>query len=123
MKPVFLIVLSMFLWPAVAIPADPPAHGDKHSEKSIAAKGAEPTIAPATLKVQNRPIVTLRGNLFGYTPKQRVEAATARIKAHIDQGSWGPTAARPAEVSIRFLRGVHGGGRDRRTAQADCRTG
>jgi small-conductance mechanosensitive channel len=61
------IVLLAFLWPSTAIPADP----------------------PATLKLQNRPIITLRGNMLGYTPKQRVEAAEMRINAVIERGVWG----------------------------------
>ncbi len=44
---------------------------------------------PATLKIRNRPIVTLRGTLLGYTPKQRVEAAELRINAVIERGTWG----------------------------------
>ena len=68
-----LITLLAFLFPTAAIPADPPAaKGTQIAEKGGTAPAGVP---PATLKIRNRPIVTLRGTLLGYTPKQRVEAA------------------------------------------------
>ncbi len=70
-----LITLLMFLWPTAAIPAEQVPAKAKTDEKA-----GDPALAPATLKIQNRPIVTLRGTMLGYTPKQRVEAAEARIK-------------------------------------------
>ena len=76
------ILLVTFLWPAAAVPAE-------QAVKGIAAsKAADPALAPATLKIHNRPIVTLRGTLLGYTPKQRIEAAEARINAVIERGAW-----------------------------------
>jgi small-conductance mechanosensitive channel len=88
-----LITLLVFLWPVAAIPADPPAR----SGTQVAEKGspAPAGIAQATLKIQNRPIVTLRGTLLGYTPKQRVEAAEARIKAVIERGAWEAVTTKP----------------------------
>jgi small-conductance mechanosensitive channel len=88
-----LIALLAFLFPTAAIPADPPAtKGTQFAEKG----GAAPTgVSPATLKLQNRRIVTLRGTLLGYTPKQRVEAAEARIKAVIERGAWEAVTTKP----------------------------
>jgi small-conductance mechanosensitive channel len=88
-----LIALLAFLFPTAAIPADPPAtKGTQFAEKG----GAAPTgVPPATLKLQNRRIVTLRGTLLGYTPKQRVEAAEARIKAVIERGAWEAVTTKP----------------------------
>ena len=87
-----LITLLAFLFPTAAIPADPPAaKGTQIAEKGGTAPAGVP---PATLKIRNRPIVTLRGNLLGYTPKQRVEAAELRINAVIERGGWGHVTAR-----------------------------
>jgi small-conductance mechanosensitive channel len=84
-----LITLLAFLWPSTAIPADPPASKARPVDKGTTATAAEPSIKPATLKIENRPIFTFRGTLLGYTPQQRVEAAEARIKAIIERGAWG----------------------------------
>jgi small-conductance mechanosensitive channel len=81
-----LIFLLAFLWPAAAVPADAPASKAQPTEKGTA---TEPSVKAATLKVNNRSIFTFRGALLGYTPKQRVEAAEARIKAVIERGAWG----------------------------------
>ena len=96
------ILLLAFLWPTAAIPADPPAR----SGTQIAEKGgpAPAGVAPATLKIQNRPIITLRGTLLGYSPNQRVEAAEARIQVLIERGETGPVSAvtRPEGMMIRI---------------------
>jgi len=84
-----LITLLAFLWPSTAVPADPPASKARSVDKGTTATAAEPSIKPATLKVDNRSIITFRGTLLGYTPQQRVEAAEARIKAVIERGTWG----------------------------------
>jgi hypothetical protein len=95
-----LIALLSLLCPVAAIPADPPAR----SGTQIAEKGGPgPSgVAPATLKIQNRPIVTLRGTLLGYSPKQRVEAAESRIQLLIERGEAGPVSAvtRPEGMSV-----------------------
>jgi small-conductance mechanosensitive channel len=84
---ILLIGLLSLLCTVAAIAADPPARsGTQVAEKGSPAPAA---LAPATLKIQNRPIVTLRGTLLGYSPNQRVEAAEARINAVIEQGTWG----------------------------------
>ena len=97
-----LIALLSLLCPVAAIPADPPAR----SGAQIAEKGspAPAGIAQATLKIQNRPIVTLRGTLLGYSPKQRVEAAEARIQLLLERGETGPVSAvtRPEGMMIRI---------------------
>jgi small-conductance mechanosensitive channel len=97
-----LIALLSLLCPVAAIPADPPAR----SGAQIAEKGspAPAGIAQATLKIQNRPIVTLRGTLLGYSPKQRVEAAEARIQLLLERGEAGPVSAvtRPEGMMVRI---------------------
>ncbi len=94
-----LITLLMFLWPAAAIPAEQVPAKAKTDEKA-----GDPALAPATLKIQNRPIVTLRGTMLGYTPKQRVEAAEARIQVLIEGGETGPVSAvaRPEGTMVRI---------------------
>ncbi len=102
---ILLIALMAFLSPATVIPADPPASKAKPAEKGIAAtKAADAALAPATLKIQNRPIVTMRGTLLGYSPKQRVEAAQARIHLLIERGETGPVSAvtRPEGMMVRI---------------------
>jgi small-conductance mechanosensitive channel len=87
-----LTTLLAFLWPATVIPADPPSSkGVPSTEKGGPAPAG---VSPATLKIQNRPIVTLRGTLLGYTPKQRVEAAGLRINSVIERGAWGTVTAK-----------------------------
>ena len=91
--------------PATVIPADPPASKAKPAEKGIAAtKAADAALAPATLKIQNRPIVTMRGTLLGYSPKRRAEAAQARIHLLIERGETGPVSAvtRPEGMMVRI---------------------
>jgi small-conductance mechanosensitive channel len=90
-----LFALVALLLPATVMPADPPA------SKSKAADAARAT---ATLKIQNRPIVTLRGTLLGYSPRQRVEAAESRIQLLIDRGETGPVSAipRPEGMMVRI---------------------
>jgi len=101
-----LIILLAFLWPSTAIPADPPAR----SGAQIAEKGgpAPAGVPPATLKIQNRPIVTLRGTLLGYTPKQRVEAAEARINAVIERGAWGTLTTKTISEGLLIQIGDQG---------------
>ncbi len=48
-----LTLLAAWLWPAAAVTADQAAQG------TAASKAAEPAVEPATLKIHNRPIVTL----------------------------------------------------------------
>lgn len=97
-----LITLLVFLGPAAAFPSDAAEKG------KASAKPADPVLAPATLKVQNRPIVILRSTLLGYTPGQRVEAATARINAVIERGAWGSVSAKPISEGILIQIGDQG---------------
>ncbi len=101
----FIAVLLAALSPVVALCADPPASKAKPAEKGIAiAKVTEPALAPATLKIQNRAIITLRGTLLSYSPKQRVEAAEARINLLVERGTTGPVSAvpRPEGMMVRI---------------------
>lgn len=101
-----LITLLVFLWPSTSVPADPPARsGTQLAEKGGSAPAGVP---PATLKIQNRPIVTLRGTLLGYSPKQRVEAAEARINAVIERGAWGTVTARTISEGLLIQIGDQG---------------
>jgi small-conductance mechanosensitive channel len=107
MKRAFLCILCLmfFLFPVATFAREAPSSEAKPAEKSIAAsKAADPALAPATLKIQNRPIVTLRGTMLGYTPKQRVEAAEARIQVLIEVGETGPVSAvaRPEGTMVRI---------------------
>jgi small-conductance mechanosensitive channel len=97
-RALLLITLLMFLWPTAAIPAEQAGKG------IAAAKAVDAALAPATLKIQNRPIVTMRGTILGYTPKQRVEAAEARIQLLIERGEAGPVSAvtRPEGMMVRI---------------------
>jgi small-conductance mechanosensitive channel len=82
-----------------------PSSEAKPAEKNTAAaKAVDAAFAPATLKIQNRPIVTLRGTMLGYTPKQRVEAAEARIQLLIERGETHPVSAvaRPEGMMVRI---------------------
>ncbi len=101
-----LITLLAFLFPTAAIPADPPAR----SGTQIAEKGgpAPAGVPPATLKIQNRPIVTLRGTLLGYSPNQRVEAAEARINAVIERGNWGTATTKTITEGLLIQLGNQG---------------
>ncbi len=101
-----LIILSAFLWPSTAVAADPPAtKGAQIAEKGGPAPAGVP---PATLKIQNRPIVTLRGTLLGYAPKQRVEAAETRINAVIERGAWGTVTTRTISEGLLIQIGDQG---------------
>jgi small-conductance mechanosensitive channel len=105
-RTLLLITLLAFLWPASAIPADPGAtKGTQLAEKG----GLGPSgVAPTTLKIQNRPIITLRGTLLGYTPKQRVEAATARINTVIERGNWGTATTKTITEGLLIQIGDQG---------------
>jgi small-conductance mechanosensitive channel len=107
MKRAFLCILCLmfFLFPMATFAREAPASEAKPVEKGIAAtKAVDAALAPATLKIQNRPIVTLRGTLLGYSPKQRVEAAESRIQLLIERGEAGPVSAvtRPEGMLVRI---------------------
>jgi small-conductance mechanosensitive channel len=101
MKRLFLLIALLALlvlqWPAGAAPADAPPSKAQPLEKGAI---AEPSVKPATLKVENRAIFTFRGPLLGYTPKQRVDAAELRIKTVIQRGAWGTVTKRPFSEGI-----------------------
>ena len=69
-----------------------------------ATRSTDPALAAATLKIENRPVATLRGTLLGYSPKQRVEAAEARIQLLIERGETGPVSVipRPEGMLVRI---------------------
>jgi small-conductance mechanosensitive channel len=97
-----LITLLALLWPPAAVPAEQTA------PKGKAEKAIDPALAPATLKIENRPIVTLRGTLLGYTPKQRVEAAESRIGNTIERGTWGPVTTKTISEGLLVQIGEQG---------------
>ena len=66
---ILLIALLALLCPSTALAADPPASKALSTDKGSTA--TEPSVKPATLKVDNRPIFTFRGTLLGYTPSMR----------------------------------------------------
>ena len=105
MKRLLLLItaLACILTPAAAVWAEQPAAKAKTAEKT-----ADPALAPATLKIQNRPIVTLRGTLLGYSPKQRVEAAESRISSAIERGAWGSVTTRPISEGLLVQIGEQG---------------
>ncbi len=93
------------LLPMATFAREAPSSEAKPAEKNTAAaKAVDAAFAPATLKIQNRPIVTLRGTMLGYTPKQRVEAAEARIQLLIERGETHPVSAvaRPEGMMVRI---------------------
>jgi small-conductance mechanosensitive channel len=81
---VAIIILLAFLWPAAASAKEAPAQ--KAAPAAETRARTVEGIPPATLKIQNRTIIVLRGTLLGYTPKQRVDGAEARINAVIEKG-------------------------------------
>ena len=107
MKRAFLCILCLmfFLLPMATFAREAPSSEAKPVEKiTAAAKAGDPALSPATLKIQNRPIVTMRGTMLGYTPKQRVEAAEARIQLLIERGETHPVSAvaRPEGMMVRI---------------------
>ena len=93
------------LLPMATFAREAPSSEAKPAEKNTAAaKAVDSAFAPAALKIQNRPIVTLRGTMLGYTPKQRVEAAEARIQLLIERGETHPVSAvaRPEGMMVRI---------------------
>jgi len=102
-------ILSAILWPATVLAADAPAAKVNPGGKDpAAAKETPPTPAPATLKVHNRPIVTLRGSIVGYSPRQRVEAIEQRLNAVIERGTWGAVSTKPISEGILIQVGDQG---------------
>ena len=97
-----LIVVLALLWPATVQPAEQPA------SKGKAEKAVDPALAPATLKIQNRPIVTLRGTLLGYSPRQRADAAETRIRGAIERRIWGPVTTRTIPEGLLVQIGEQG---------------
>ena len=103
MKRLILLLIALaFLWPVIVVSAEQPASRGK-VEKAV-----DPSLAPATLKIQNRPIVTLRGTLLGYSPKQRVEAAESRIGTAIERGIRGPVTTRTISEGLLVQIGEQG---------------
>jgi len=76
------------------------------ADAAQALRPAEGAVEPATLVVNNRPIVTLRGMFLGRTPQQRVEAARQRIASAVDAETEGSiTATTILEGSLIALGG------------------
>jgi len=101
----FILCLMFFLFPAATLAREAPVSEARPAGKGIAAsKAADSALAPATLKIQNRPIVTLRGTLLGYSPRQRIEAAESRIQRLIERSDTGPVSAipRPEGMMVRI---------------------
>ncbi len=96
-----LIAILALLWPAAAA-------ADQAAQGTAASKAAGPAVETATLKIHNRPIVTLRGSIAGYTPKQRVEAIEKRIGTLLDRGTWGAVSTKPISEGILVQIGDQG---------------
>jgi len=76
------------------------------ADAAQALRPVEGAVEPATLVVNNRPIVTLRGMFLGRTPQQRVEAARLRIASALDAETEGSiTATTILEGSLIALGG------------------
>jgi len=76
------------------------------ADAAQALRPVEGAVEPATLVVNNRPIVTLRGMFLGRTPQQRVEAARQRIASAVDAETEGSiTATTILEGSLIALGG------------------
>ncbi len=97
-----LIIALAFLWPLSVMSAEQTA------SKGKAEKAVDPARAPATLKIENRPIITLRGTLLGYSPRQRVEAAELRIGNTIERGTWGPVTTKTISEGLLVQIGEQG---------------
>jgi small-conductance mechanosensitive channel len=103
MKRLILLFIALaFLWPTSVL------HAEQTASKGKAEKATDPAYAPATLKVENRPIVTLRGTLLGYSPRQRVEAAESRIGNTIERGMWGPVTTKTISEGLLVQIGDQG---------------
>ncbi|HOD36385.1 MAG TPA: hypothetical protein PLR20_09995 [Syntrophales bacterium] len=93
-RALLLITFLLFLLTGAVIPAYPSTARAMPVEKGTPTlKTTDPAVTPAILKIHNRPIVTLRGPLLGYTPKQRVEASEERIRRLIERGEMGAVSA------------------------------
>ncbi|MFO1399140.1 MAG: mechanosensitive ion channel [Burkholderiales bacterium] len=83
--------------PLRAFAADAPAAPSPEPAAASAAATATPEpaerVAPATLTIFNRPIVTLRSSFLGVTPAERAELARERIYSLLERGG-------PAKVSV-----------------------
>ena len=76
------------------------------ADAAQALRPVEGAVEPATLVVNNRPIVTLRGMFLGRTPQQRVEAARLRIASAVEAETEGSiTATTILEGSLIALGG------------------
>jgi small-conductance mechanosensitive channel len=97
-----ILLLGVFLFGSLAtVAAAQPVAGAVD-----AVSPAESAVEPATLVVNNRPIVTLRGMFLGRTPEQRVAAARLRITAVLDAETEGAITAHPtSEGSVIALGG------------------
>ena len=95
-----LLVILVFGSPASTAAAQSVA------DAAQALRPVEGAVEPATLVVNNRPIVTLRGMFLGRTPQQRVEAARLRIASAVDAETEGSiTATTILEGSLIALGG------------------
>ena len=102
-KIILLVAVTVSLSAAVALSAAPPVppgitarHGATDSPEDV---------APGTLTIQNRPIATFRSHLLGYTPQQRVERATARIQALIDEGALAAVYGKQIKEGMAIMAG------------------
>jgi small-conductance mechanosensitive channel len=102
-KIILLVAVTVSLSAPVSLSAAPPV------PPGIAARSgatdAPEDVAPATLTIQNRPIVTFRSSLLGYTPQQRVERATARVQAVIDEGALAPVYGKQIKEGMAVMAG------------------
>jgi small-conductance mechanosensitive channel len=73
----------------------PTASAQPAAETTAPAVPVRTAVEPATLVINNRPIVTLRGLFLSRTPSQRVEAARLRIASLLDADTEGTISANP----------------------------
>ena len=102
-KIILLVAVTVSLSAPVALSPAPPV--PPGSAARPGATDAPEDVAPATLTIQNRPILTFRSSALGNTPQQRVERATARIQALIDAGALAPVYGKQIKEGMAVMAG------------------
>ena len=92
-RALLLIALLTFLLPTTSVHADAPPL-TATAEKGTATRSEELLAKTATLKLDNRAIITFRSTLYGYSPAQRVEGALSRLKSVISLRMTGPVSTK-----------------------------
>lgn len=102
-KIILLVAVTVSLSAPVSLSTAPPV--PPGSAARPGATDAPEDVAPATLTIQNRPILTFRSSAVGYTPQQRVERATARVQALIDEGAFAPVYGKQIKEGMAIMAG------------------